>query len=264
MNEGKGYCCVHSTEFGGAPVADLPRRLLPHSKGRSPPIITGSVSAADYDNDGDVDLLLVGFEREYAHQLPSTLSSLRSSRPPTLLENLSGRRWRDLTKQAGLTPPLAGLAEAVAHGDLDADGWMDAIVTNGALMRGAWSSAIKHTNKGYPQLFRNRLWRLHNETRPNGWLQVQLRDAGGGDAVGTLLTLIGTNRSKGEVVQLRCQCGGAHSVAQDEQLVHFGTGKLEVLELHVLWLSGRRHGFSNLAPNQRLWLDERQGLLRRE
>lgn len=172
---------------------------------------------------------------------------------------------------------------------------------------------------------------MHNETRPNGWLQVQLRDAGGGDAVGTLLTLIGSERGKGDVVQLRCQCGGAHSVAQDEQLVHFGTGestaascsavepsclsafegasslrpsqgscsrsfepvsgstrhsagqatslacaagliwgvgcdagKLEVLELHVLWLSGRRHSYTNLSSNQRLWIDEKQGLLRRE
>ena len=66
--------------------------------------------AFDYDNDGDLDILLVGDE-------------LR------LLENLGGRKFVDVTAQVGLEKIKTSNARSVAVADYDRDGDLDLLLT---------------------------------------------------------------------------------------------------------------------------------------
>jgi hypothetical protein len=66
-------------------------------------------SVGDYDNDGDPDLLVTGYEGT------------------TLYRNEAGRRFVDVTGEAGLTAP--GWSTSAAWADLDRDGRLDLYVT---------------------------------------------------------------------------------------------------------------------------------------
>jgi hypothetical protein len=70
-------------------------------------------AAGDVDGDGFVDLLLTGYRRL------------------ALLHNDRGRRWADITRQAGLDPTNHGhWASSAGFMDLDADGWLDLVLLN--------------------------------------------------------------------------------------------------------------------------------------
>jgi Flp pilus assembly protein TadD len=69
-----------------------------------------SAQAFDYDNDGDLDILLVGDELH-------------------LLENTGRREFRDVTSSVGLDKIIATNARSVAIADYDQDGDLDVLVT---------------------------------------------------------------------------------------------------------------------------------------
>lgn len=132
QNGAKGLKRLPETMLGGTAVFDFdndgrPDLFLSNGKGRSAlyrnlgdrkfadvskemelPALTDAmgVSAADFDNDGFIDLLVT------------------SRNGPRLFRNESGRRFADFTGQSGLDAK-SGWSVAAAAFDYDRDGWLD-------------------------------------------------------------------------------------------------------------------------------------------
>ena len=126
----------------GAAVAS---RLAQYSK----PYVGWGVRMMDYDNDGDLDLLIVnGHLHEMIAQSNRTVSYRE---PPLLLANDGKARF---TKVDG-GPVFAGayLGRGMATGDFDNDGFVDAVFVS----------------VNDPPVV------LHNEARGGSWVGVQLR-----------------------------------------------------------------------------------------
>ena len=92
---------------------------------------THGVAVADYDNDGWPDLLVTGYGRlALFHNVP---------------DNAGGRRFEEVTKQAGLTDNL--WSTSAAWGDLDGDGFPDLYICHYV----NWSFANNPPCKDYAQ-----------------------------------------------------------------------------------------------------------------
>jgi hypothetical protein len=123
------------------------------SKGDSDFIVVAA--AADYDNDGDLDLY-VGRELDARKNLPTTLFYTRNAEGNSLLRNDGNFHFTDVTKQAGINE--TGITLGVAWGDYDNDGWQDVYVANDfgrdALLHnngdGTFSDVSKQTGAGDP------------------------------------------------------------------------------------------------------------------
>ncbi|NQW46905.1 MAG: VCBS repeat-containing protein [Planctomycetes bacterium] len=123
---------------GGRPMLYLNRGLNREGDSDAPPLtprfeeatataglpasVDGSVAAAvgDFDNDGRPDL---------------AIASVRADRALTLLRNLEGGRFADVTKPAGLAG-VVGPAAGMAWIDLDQDGDLDLVVARRAAAGG--------------------------------------------------------------------------------------------------------------------------------
>lgn len=84
-------------------------------------------SAADYDNDGDLDLYL-GRYLDPRKNLPTTLFYTRNGEGNSLLRNDGDLRFTDVTEEAGVRE--GGLTLGVAWADYDTDGDADLYVAN--------------------------------------------------------------------------------------------------------------------------------------
>ena len=102
-NNGSGYFTNHSIT-SGIPAA-------PYSTG---------VIAADYDNDGDLDLFI--------SQGHDTINKPGTATPNWLLRNDGGFQFTDVTAEAGVCD--TGPAYGCAWGDYDGDGYVDLYVSN--------------------------------------------------------------------------------------------------------------------------------------
>jgi len=164
------------------------------------------VTAADFDNDMDVDLYLVC-------RGPAT------NRPNILYENLGGS-FQAVANAGGAAGSTVGRGDAVASADYDGDGFVDLLVTNG---RGD-----APFNEGPSQLFRN----LGNA---NHWLEIDLEGVKSNrDGIGAQMLV-----TAGGVTQYRMQDGGMHRFSQDDKRIHFGlAGNTVVDTLTVEWPSG--------------------------
>jgi hypothetical protein len=204
--------------------------------GLDAPIQCASATAADFDNDMDVDLYLA-------------CRTGASNTANLLYENIGGGAFRLVAGAGGATGPVgaavasgAGTADTVVAADYDVDGFVDLFVANGFNLRPL-------NFGGENKLFRN---------KGNGrrWVQVDLVGTKSDrDAVGARVFATANG-----VTQLREQNGAYHRWAQDSRRAHFGLAGATVVDLRVEWPSGSVQTFQRVATNKVYRITEGGGI----
>jgi len=168
------------------------------------------LAAADFDNDGDVDI--------YVDQ-----ASPAMNRPNILLVNDGTGTFTRVTN-FGASGSSMGTGGAVALGDYDSDGFLDIATTAGA----AFPPFIP-LNNGPIELFRN----LGNAD--NHYIKLQLHGVLSNiDGIGSKVIV-----TAGGGQQMREALNGMHLKAQDYSDIHFGLGQSTIIDqLEVRWPSG--------------------------
>jgi len=163
-----------------------------------------SVLAADFDNDGDLDLYVVR-------------SGVALDAADSFYDNAGDGTFVEIGAAVGLGTPHAGNGDSAAYGDFDADGFLDIVTTHG-----------NDLNKG-PYA----LW--HNGGNGNNWVRFRLvGTASNSSGIGARVTV---HTAKGE--QVREQNGGFHRYSQSDMFVHFGLGAETAVEwARIDWPSG--------------------------
>ena len=184
-----------------------------------------SLTAGDFDNDGDMDIYKV------CEQSPLNLAN-------RLYENL-GDNDNDGVPEFVLVPNAGGAAgttigagKNVAMADYDIDGFLDLYVTNG--------HAGGSIPNGPDQMFRNK-------GNNNNWIQFDLigRQSNIHGIGARIIATTPDGRS-----QLREQAAGTHSYTQNHQRIHFGLGQNSTVDLEITWPNGSVDTYAGMDVNK--------------
>jgi hypothetical protein len=254
------------------------------------------ISAADYDLDGNLDLVKTNFAGD----------------TPSLYHNLGGGNFEDTTFTAGLGKYTQYLGWGCGFFDFDNDGWPDILICNGHVYPEV--EQLK-TEAGYAQrklLYRNlrdghfedvsleagpgisdriaargcafgdfdndgdidiivnpindypQLIRCDSETG-NNWIKVRtIGTRSNRSGIGARLKCVsrvpGETKPHQQVDEVRS--GGGY-FSQNDLRVHFGIGKAEKVEvLEIRWPSGQIDIVRDIKPNQLLYVKEGEGIVR--
>jgi hypothetical protein len=171
------------------------------------------VGLEDFDNDGWKDLFVAqGHVLDNVEHIDPSLHYLEL---PLLALNHNGRFDRT---DSGSTAPVA--ARGAAFGDLNNDGWQDAVMT---------------TLGGHPQVFLNHGSKLH-------WLVITLRGTRSNrDGFGARVQVNGQTRF--------ATSAGSYLSASDKRL-HFGLGTAEKAKVEINWPSGIHQILNDVHADQ--------------
>jgi enediyne biosynthesis protein E4 len=188
---------------------------------------------ADFDNDGYRDLFIAnGHLQDNIDQYSSsTTYEVRN----TLLRNLGGRKFVDVSDACGdgLLPKLS--SRGVALDDLDNDGDIDVVILN---------------SRREPTI-------LRNDLEPgNHWIEIQLRGTRANrDGVGAHVRVL-----SGDLVQLEEVHSGRGYQSHFGSRLHFGLGRRERVDrVEVRWIGGGVDVIENLPANRLVTLVEGSG-----
>jgi hypothetical protein len=171
---------------------------------------------ADFDNDGDRDILVVnGHFNDNVERMARMLGTVSYAQPLLLLRNL-GNTFEDVSLQAGDAFQKNWIARGAAFGDYNNDGRIDALVT--------------HLG-GQPLLLENRA------ASPGcNWIGFSLRGTTGNrDAVGALVKVTDTS---GRSQYARVSTSGSYLSANDKRII-VGLGPNGIDRVTITWPSGR-------------------------
>jgi enediyne biosynthesis protein E4 len=256
------------------------------------------VSAADYDLDGNLDIVKTNFAGD----------------TPSLYRNLGGANFEDTTFPAGLGKHTQFLGWGCGFFDFDNDGWPDILICNGHVYP---EVEQLRTEAGYPQrklLYRNlrngKFEDISLQVGPGISVPVAARGCAFGDfdndgdvdfVVNTVndfpqlircdstlkhnwikIRTIGTKSNRSGIgARLKCvtrvpgedkphqqidevRSGGGY-YSQNDLRIHFGLGKAEKVDLlEIRWPSGAIDSLKDLKPNQLCYVTEGQGITRTE
>jgi hypothetical protein len=254
------------------------------------------ISAADYDLDGNLDLIKTNFAGD----------------TPSLYHNLGGANFEDTTYQGGLGRHTQYLGWGCGFFDMDNDGWPDILICNGHVYPEV--EKLK-TEAGYPQrklLYKNlrngRFDDVSYDAGPGISEPVAARGCAFGDfdndgdldvVVNTVndfpqllrcdsrtgnnwikVKTIGTKSNRSGIgARIKCvthragekslhpqidevRSGGGY-FSQNDLRVHFGIGKAESVELlEIRWPSGLVETLKDIKPNQVIFIKEGEGIVR--
>jgi tetratricopeptide (TPR) repeat protein len=176
------------------------------------------ITFLDYDRDGRLDVLSAnGNVNDGRPYYPYAM-------PAQLLAGVEGGRLHDVSKDAGPPWNILRVGRALADGDLDNDGKVDALIV-------ALNEPLAY---------------FHNRTEGGHWLVVRLTGSRGNrDAVGARLAI----QAGGRRQVAERQGGGSYQSARDGRL-HFGLGPANRIEsLEVRWPSGHVDVISELPAD---------------
>src|SRR6267143_846499 len=254
------------------------------------------ISAADYDLDGNIDLVKTNFAGD----------------TPSLYRNLGNANFEDTTFQAGLGKYTQYLGWGCGFFDMDNDGWADILICNGHVYPEV--EQLK-TEAGYPQrklLYKNlrngrfadvshdagtgistpvaargcafgdfdndgdldvvvntvndfpQLLRCDSRTG-NNWIKIKTigtksNRSGIGARIKCVTPLPGEKNLHPQIDEVRS--GGGY-FSQNDLRVHFGIGKAEKVELlEIRWPSGLVETLKDIKPNQLIFVKEGEGIVR--
>ena len=256
------------------------------------------VSAADYDMDGNLDIVKTNFAGD----------------TPSLYHNLGGANFEDATFPAGLGKHTQYLGWGCGFFDFDNDGWPDILLCNGHVYPEVEQLT---TEAGYPQrklLYRNLRNGHFEDVSPNAGSGISAPTASRGCAFGDFdndgdldfvvncvnappqlircdssnknnwikIRAIGTKSNRSGIgARITCvakipgqekphrqidevRSGGGY-YSQNDLRVHFGLGIAEKVDfLEIRWPSGQTDSLKDLKVNQLYYITEGKGITRTE
>jgi hypothetical protein len=177
------------------------------------------VGLEDFDNDGLKDLFVAqGHVLDNVEQIDPSLHYLE---PPLVAMNRNGRFER---ADSGSVAPAA--ARGAAFGDLNNDGWQDAVMT---------------TLGKHPQVFFNRGGKAH-------WLVITLR--------GTRSNRDGFGARVRVNSQTRFATAAGSYLSSSDKRLHFGLGSEEKAKVEIRWPSGIKQVLNDVHADQFLEVRE--------
>lgn len=195
------------------------------------PVAAANVVAADFDNDMDLDIFLLG--------------SRDAGKAENLLLVNDGKGHFQVARNAGgAAGKLVGVGDSVTTADADGDGCIDLLTASGASM--GRSLGLPSDNGRY-QLFRNLC------ATGNHWLMVDLEGTRSNrDGIGARVVV-----EAGGVKQTRLRDGGVHERGQNHARLHFGLGKhAKADKITVYWPSGQVQNLGSMGSKQVIRLKE--------
>ena len=186
------------------------------------------LALADFDGDGDLDLLQAN-----GHVLDRERLGVPLAMRPLYLTN-EAQRFKDASTQAGPAFTRKMLGRGVAVGDLDNDGRPDAVIA---------------TLDGPPLLLRNR------SSQSGVTIVPRTRERNGQVPIGVRVR----TQFQGQT-RVRVLAGGGSYLATSAPEIHLPVGPAgKVEKLEVLWPSGTTEIWENLDGGRRLMLREGTG-----
>jgi len=188
----------------------------------------------DYDNDGDIDLLLCNGHPD--DTVEKRIEGVKFREPMLLFRN-TGKGFENASLQSGsiFSKPLA--ARGLALGDFDNDGAVDLLVSQ---------------NNGPPVLLRNLAG------RENHWLGIRLVGTKANiDAIGAKVTY-----QSGGLQRHQFKVGGGSYLSSHDPRMVLGLGqrtKVDWLEVEWPQPSGRKERFTDLPIGRYITIVEGQG-----
>lgn len=242
------------------------------------------VDIGDYDNDGNLDIILTTFSDDYK----------------TLFHNDGTGHFEDVSSKAGLVQPTWNLLGwGVQFVDLDNDGHQDLIMANGHVypevdrhtfattyrqhpsvflnegnghfkdVGASWGPAFQSaessrglatgsfSNNGYLDVVISNLdaqpWLIKNPGNAGNWLMLKLKGTvSNRDAIGARVTV-----KTGKLNQLREVKSGGSYLSHSDFRLHFGLGSAQsVDELKIRWPTGKEQKLYGLKANQIMTVEE--------
>ena len=190
----------------------------------------------DYDNDGALDLFIAN-GAVVAQSGDGLNPAFPYGQINQLFRNEAGR-FEDVSHLAGDAVSLKEISRGAAFGDLDNDGDVDIVVSNG---------------NGPLRLL------LNNNSTGNHWLRVRLvGKSASRDGMGSRVVLMRDGRPP---LWRRAHTDGSYLSASDIR-VHFGLGDNDSVDsIGVVWPNGRRELWRDVLADRELVLTEGSGSL---
>jgi enediyne biosynthesis protein E4 len=188
----------------------------------------------DYDNDGNVDLIL---SNGFPDDLVDQISNKVTYREPLLLFHNDGRSFKDVSQQSGPVFMKNFAARGLAIGDFNNDGAVDVLIS---------------VNDGAPVLLRN------NAAKSNRWLGLKLLGRKSNpDAIGARVTY-----QAGDLNRTRMKVGGGSFLSSHDPRIVLGLGehsKVDWLEVRWPEPGGAVERFTGLPADQYVTIVEGTG-----
>ena len=177
------------------------------------------IGLEDFDNDGWKDVFIAqGHVFDNVHSYDN---SLNYREPPLFALNRNGHFEK---ADAGSNGPVAG--RGAAFGDLNNDGWVDAVTTSLGER---------------PQLYLNRGGKSH-------WLTITLRGKRSNrDAYGARVQVNS---------QVRFATASGSYLSSNDKRLHFGLGSVDSCDIDVRWPSGIHQRLEGIKADQFLTIEE--------
>ena len=195
--------------------------------------LTFGVFFFDYDLDGYEDILAANGHIE--DQIGRVQPKVSYKETPLLFRNLGNGKFDNVSSQVGPAFSKPMVARGAAYADFDHDGDLDVLIS---------------ANNGPAVLLRN------DGGNRNHWLSVRLVGARSNrDGIGAAVRVESAGGKQWNTVR-----SGSSYCSQSDLALTFGLGRDSVASVEVVWPSGVKQQFSNVAANRRVLIDESRGL----